>query len=440
MVGTGIFATTGFLAGDLGSPSLVIGIWFVGAILAVIGALCYSELGINFPRSGGEYVYLREAFGPTWGFIDGCVSFLAGFSAPTAIAAIAIAAYLAHFDPALDPLNPQTVVDLGIVQLQLGGGQLVACGVIIALSLLNLLNVSKVGQFQNFFTAAKLVVLALFLVLGFSVGTGDWGNFSLVAERTSSSPIPIQFAVSLVFVYLGYSGWNAAVYVAEEIRDPRRTLPLALLGGTFLVTIFYALLNLLYIYATPLEEMKGVVAVGSQAADRLFGPSMAGMFSAAMAFSLLATVNAMCLIGPRVYYAMARDGAFLSAAARLHPKWKSPWVSVLMQGACCCLLIITGTFDALIYYIGFMLSLFTALSVLALYKFRRRADWQKTPAVSFAYPLLPVIYVATNIAIFCFFVTERVQEALFAALTVGVAALLYRMRTKTPAPATGRDS
>ena len=426
MIGVGIFATTGFLAGDLGSPQLVLGIWIVGAAIALLGALCYSELGINFPRSGGEYVYLSEAWGPTWGFIDGWVSFFAGFSAPIAATALVISAYLAHFYPSLDAGHPGApVVELGFITIQLGGAQLAACGIVIAFTLLNLLGVSQVAALQNVLTATKLLVIAAFVVLGFAVGTGDWGHFTQSVERTSSHGLGVQFAISLVFVYMGYSGWNAAVYVAEEIRNPGRTLPIALILGTFLVTILYVVLNCLYVYATPLENLKGVVAVGSAASGGLFGPRTSGLFSAAMAVSLLATVNAMCMIGPRVYYAMAKNRAFFAIAAKVHPRWKSPWVAVICQGICCCLLILLATFRDLFVYVGFTLNLFSALSVLALFKFRKRPDWKRMPWVSFAYPLLPGLYIAVNLWIFLHFASSEITVAAWSLATILGGALIY---------------
>ena len=215
MIGTGIFTTTGFLAGDLGSPGLVVSIWFVGAALALLGALCYSELGVNFPRSGGEYVYLSEAWGPAWGFIDGWVSFFAGFSAPIAVAALGVAAYLGYFAPGLDP-QAATPAALGPLTLQLGAGQWLACAVVVAFTCLNLLSVEAVGRMQNALTGIKLTVLTALLVFGFGIGDGDWSHFGQAVERSSTTSLPAQFALSLVFVYFGYSGWNAAVYVAEE--------------------------------------------------------------------------------------------------------------------------------------------------------------------------------------------------------------------------------
>ncbi len=421
MIGVGIFTTTGFLAGDLGRPWLVVAIWGVGAALALAGALCYSELGANFPRSGGEYVYLSEAWGPAWGFIDGWVSFFAGFSAPVASAALAISAYLAYFSPSLS-LDAGPIVSLGLIQLRLGGATFVACAIVAIFTAINLVGISQVAKLQNALTATKLIVIAAFLLLGFTMGNGDWAHFSQTIERTSTSSLSVQFATSLIFVYYGYSGWNAAVYVAEEIRDPERTLPKALVMGTLTVAALYVALNLLYIYASSLADLKGVVAVGAKSAGLLFGERAGGLFSAAMAIALLATVNAMSIIGPRVYYAMARDGAFFASAAKLHPRWHSPWIAVLAQGACCCALIVTGTFQSLINYIGFTLYLFTSLSVLALFKFRARPGWKRSRAVSFAYPLIPLAYVTMN-AWVVYFSWNR--AALWSLLTIFVGALIY---------------
>jgi APA family basic amino acid/polyamine antiporter len=426
MIGVGIFTTTGFLAADLGQPGLVIGIWFAGAAIALAGALCYSELGVNFPRSGGEYVYLSEAWGPAWGFIDGWVSFFAGFSGPIAAAALAIAAYLAVFFPSLDAGAVALTIPLGFKTVAIGGAQLAACAIVLVFTAANLVGVSQVAKLQNVLTATKLVVIAALLILGFTVGNGDWAHFSQVTARSSTTSIAAQFAISLVFVFYGYSGWNAAVYVVEEIREPERTLPVALVLGTLFVALLYAALNVLYIYASPLSGLAGEFAVGAKAATALFGERAGGLFSAAMAVSLLATVNAMCMIGPRVYYAMARNGAFFPVAARIHPRWKSPWIAVIAQGACCCALILSGTFESLGYYIGFTLFLFSALSVGALLKFRQRPGWKRSRWVDVGYPAIPLLYVGMNAWVFAYFARQRSWEALWTLLTVIGGALIYQ--------------
>ncbi len=433
MIGTGIFTTTGFLAGDLGSPSLVLWIWVVGAAVAFIGAMCYSELGVNLPSSGGEYVYLTEAFGPTWGFMTGWVSFFAGFSAPIATAALGFAGYLGYFFPAVLPDNAPAFAGHGDWTFRLGGAQWVTCVLVAVFTILNVLGVQRAARVQNFLTALKVVVIVSFILLGFLAGHGDPGNFSHPAIRDSVYSLPEQFAISLFFVFFGYSGWNAATYVAEELRHPARTLPLALAIGTGLVTVLYLGLNLTFIYASPLQDLKGKLAVGAFAASRLFGPEVAGLFAALMALSLLATVNAMVTIGPRVYYAMAKNGAFLASAAGVHPKWHTPVAAIVAQGVCAMLLSVTP-FLQLVTYIGFMLNFFAVLSVASLFLLRRRRGWRKLRVVSFCYPLFPALFIAVGVWMIVRGVELKPFVSLAAVVTIATGALVYHLRLKSRAP------
>ena len=421
MIGTGIFTTTGFLAGDLGDPWLVIAIWGVGALIALAGALCYSELGVNFPSSGGEYVYLTEAFGPTWGFMDGWVSFFAGFSAPLALAALAFSEYLSYLWPALKTTNTTTV---GIFEI--GPAQWTASGLIVVFTVVNFFGLQLASSVQNVLSGLKLAVLAGFLVFGFALGHGNWGHFSQHAVRTSASPLWEQFATSLIFIFVGYSGWNAATYVAEELREPEKTLPRALVLGTLFVAALYALLNFLYIYATPLEQMKGVLRVGSQASERLFGADVAAMFSVLMAVGLLASVNALVTIGPRVYYAMAKNRAFFPAAAKVHEKWRTPVAAIAMQGVCAVGMCLTP-FRDLMFYVGFLLNAFAALAVASLFVFRKRAGWRRLPIVSFAWPLLPLFFLVMCAWVAVSGLLLRPSVSLTGLATVAAGAVVYKL-------------
>ncbi|HMC58811.1 MAG TPA: amino acid permease [Candidatus Solibacter sp.] len=426
MVGTGIFTTTGFMAADLGSAGLILACWSVGALFALAGALSYSELGINFPSSGGEYVYLTHAFGPEWGFMTGWVSFFAGFSAPIAAAALAFADYLGYFFPALKQANARMVVGSGAFSLHLGAGQAVASALIAAFTVLNCLGVGRTAKVQNVLTSTKLIVIAGFVAIGFIAGSGSWTHFSEPAVRTSAASLPTQFIVSLLYVMVGYSGWNAATYVAEELRRPERTLPAALGAGTALVAALYLGLNLIFIYSTPLESMKGVIAIGSLAASNLFGPHVAGAFSALMAISLVSTVNAMVTVGPRVYYAMAKNRAFFHAAATVDPRSHTPVNAIVSQGLCAMLMTLTP-FRNLLIYIGMSLTLFTVLSVAALFVFRRRRpDWQKLRALQFAWPLIPASYILVGACMMIYGVVQQPGASLTALATVGAGALVYR--------------
>jgi APA family basic amino acid/polyamine antiporter len=434
MIGTMIFTTTGFLAGDLGTPKLVLSIWVVGAVCAFLGAICYSELGVNLPSSGGEYVYLTRAFGPTWGFMTGWVSFFAGFSGPIALAALAFSDYLGYFFPSVKQANAHLLAGSGEWTLHLGGAQIVACTLVLLFTLLNCIGVRRVAQIQNVLTGAKVLTLVGFLVLAFTIGHGTWANLSMDATRTASTRIPEQFFLSLFWIYVAYSGWNAATYVAEELRHPSRTLPAALGIGTALVATLYLLLNVMFIYAAPLEDLKGQVAVGALAASRLFGLQIGGLFSGLMALSLMATVNAMVTIGPRVYYAMAKNGAFLASAAKVDPRWHTPVLAIVAQGICTMLMTLTP-FPQLVIYIGFLLNFFAVMSVASLILLRRQPGWRKLRVVSFCYPLFPVLFILVGLWMTVQGVQLKPYVSLAAVITVATGALVYHFRMRSNAPA-----
>lgn len=427
MIGTGVFTTTGFLAGDLGDVSKVLFIWVVGAICALVGAFSYAELGVNYPSSGGEYVYLTKAYGPAWGFMTGWVSYFAGFSAPIAAAALAFSDYLGYFFPALKQQNAQLVVGSGAWSLKLGGAQAAACTLIIFLTLLNLFGVQRVARFQNVFTSLKIAVIIAFIILGFTVGAGNWDHFSQPAVRTSTTALPLQFGVSLFFIYAAYSGWNAATYVAEELRRPEKTLPLALTVGTILVATLYIGLNAVFIYGVPLEKMKGVIAIGALSASHLFGPEIAGLFGGLMALSLVSTVNAMVTIGPRVYYAMAKNRAFFASAAKVHPRWHTPVNAILAQGVASVVMTLTP-FVSLIQFIGFTLNLFAGLSVASLFIFRKRPGWQRLAVVDFLFPLVPGLFLLISGWTLVVGLYLEPKVSLAALAMVGAGALFYKFR------------
>lgn len=432
MVGTGIFTSTGFLAADLGDPQLILLIWVAGAICALCGAFCYSELGVNFPSSGGEYVYLTKAFGPSWGFMSGWISFFAGFSAPIAGAALACAAYLGYFFPQLKQAPVLFSLGSGALtfSFSFGAPQLLTALLVVVFTVLNIFGIEGSSRVQNWLTGLKIAVILAFIVFGLTVGKGDWNNFSLTSERsTPGLPIATQFAVSLFWIYVSYSGWNAATYVAEELKQPARTLPLALFVGTTLVAALFLLLNVVFIYAAPVGVMKGVFAIGTLSATRLFGDEIAGLFSLLMAVGLLATVNAMVTIGPRVYYAMAQNGAFFAAAAKVHPKYRTPVNAILAQ-AVVTILMATTSFRDLMTYIGFTLNIFLVMSVGSLFFLRRRPGWQRLKVVDFAYPLIPAIFVLTGLWMTYQGLTKEPKISFAGLATIATGALFYHFRMK----------
>jgi APA family basic amino acid/polyamine antiporter len=425
MIGTGIFTTTGFLAGDLGRPSLVLGIWVVGAFIAVAGCLCYSEMGVNLPESGGEYIFLREAWGPLWGFLSGWISFFAGFAAPIAAAALAFSEYFSHFFPSFAVTGAAANSGNPAGWFHTGHGQWLAVGIVVGFSVINILGLRLAAKIQNVITALKLGVLALFLGFAFVVGHGSSTHFSQLAVRTSAHSLPAQFAVSLIWVMFAYSGWNAATYVSGEMKTPERTIPASLVAGTLTVAVFYLLLNVAFIYALPLESMKGVVAIGEASAGALFGLRGGNFFSAIMSVGLLSCVSAMVIAGPRVYYAMAVDRCFFPTAARVHPQWGTPMYAIVYQALAAILMILTGTFESLVYYIGFALIFFAAMAVAGLIRLRRRQGWKKLRVMNWAYPLAPGLFIVASAWMLFYTATLRPKESALGLLTIVVGAALY---------------
>jgi len=286
---------------------------------------------------------------------------------------------------------------------------------------------------QNALTATKLLVIIGFVALGFLGGAGSWEHFSQPAVRTAPTSLPAQFVISLLWVMVAYSGWNAATYVAEELKRPDRTLPAALAAGTALVTALFIGLNLVFIYSTPLESMKGVLAVGSLAASNLFGPQVAGTFSALMALSLMATVNAEVTIGPRVYYAMAKNKAFFKTAATVHPEWHTPVIAILSQAACAMVMTLTP-FPQLVVYIGFSLTFFSVMSVGSLFIFRRRNGWQRLRAVNFSYPAIPLSYILVGACMIGYGIVWQPLASVTALVTIGAGAAVYHVWLRPQQP------
>jgi APA family basic amino acid/polyamine antiporter len=293
-VGTGIFTTTGFLARDLGDPVWILALWGLGGALALAGALCYAELGAAMPRVGGEYVYLRAAFGPLPAFLSGWTSFAVGFGAALAAAGIAFAEHLALLWP--DPFAsvPAWIPAVALVWL---------------LSLVHLLGVEGGGLFQRLITLLKIGGVLLLVGAGFASGAGDLGN--LAAAGPGTRPGIGAAAVGLVFVLYSYSGWNAAVYIAGEIRRPERSLPRALVWGTLLVAVLYLAMNLLYLHALPISALAAepVLPVAEKAASALLGPGASGIVAALLCLSIAGAASSMVWAGPRVTLALHRGHA-----------------------------------------------------------------------------------------------------------------------------------
>src|SRR5262245_213038 len=313
VIGVGIFTTSGLLARDLGDARLLLGIWLAGGILALSGALCYAELGATFPRAGGEYAYLREAYGPLPSFLSGWASLFAGFSAPIAAASLGFTEYLSFYFPSLS-----------LAGRPFGRGHVVAALVIIGLASLHYRKVRVGGSVHVGLTSFKVAVIVLFVLAGLLLGKGNPTHFAPTTTLASIPNLPSAIAAGMIFVMFSYSGWNAAAYVGGEIRNPERNLPRSLFGGTVLVVVLYLAMNALYIYAIPIGEMSGVIRIAELATLKLFGLNFAPFLNLVFMGTILGSISAMIIAGPRIYYAMAQDQVFPKAIARVHPRYGTP--------------------------------------------------------------------------------------------------------------------
>ncbi len=425
MIGTGIFTTSGFLMEAIGDPRVMLLCWFVGGVLALCGALCYGELGAMYPRAGGEYVFLRESLGKMWGFLSGWISLIVGFSAPIAAASIAFASYFFRSFPESFILQPQASLFESNVII-LSPVTLLAISIIIIFSIVHWYSLNFGSKVQNILTVFKILVILAFIVAGLSFGQGSVEHFS--RDLDLGVIFSGNFTTSLIFVAFAYSGWNAAAYLGAEIRDPEKNIPRSLFYGTFLVTCFYMLLNIVFIYALSGEEMIGVVEVGAKSAISLFGPQIGNLFSAAVTVCLLSVISAMIMTGPRIYYAMAKDSAFFKRLGKVSEKHRTPGFSILLQGGIAVVMVITSSFDKLLLYIGFTLSFFTMLTVLGMMVLRGRQPDLIRPYKTFGYPVTPILFILMNLWIIVFSIKGNPIVTLYGAATIIAGILFYYFR------------
>jgi APA family basic amino acid/polyamine antiporter len=403
MIGAGIFTTSGLLMGDLKKPLLMLALWLAGGAIALCGALSYGELGAAIPRAGGEYAFLSRLFHPVFGFLSGWVSFFAGFSAPIAASAIGFSEYLTRAFPGL--------LHLGVFG---GPGEAAAVKkflsilVIVIFTLIHARGVEVGARVQNFLTLLKVTLIIGLIVAGFSSGRGDFTHL------TQGSAFRFDFGgwktigLSLMWIMFAYSGWNAAAYIGSEIKNPRRNLPLSLILGTGGVVGLYILLNLFYVYATPPDKMAGVISIGGLAVGSLFGKSLESVLSVLIAFALFSSLSAFIILGPRVYYAMACDRYFFPFAAHVHERFRVPSKSIMLQGLIAAALVLFGTFDQILTYMGFSLGIFPILSVIGVFKLRRAGESvYRLPG----YPVVPLIYIAAGAAILTLGFMQRPVES-----------------------------
>ncbi len=418
MIGSAIFLALPIMAREAPSPAVLIGLWIFGGLFTVLGANCCAELAAMMPKSGGQYVFFREAFGNLWAFLFGWTQFLIIQTGTNAAVAIAFAKYLGSLVPGcgeksvlatipLGSLFPAAVhahLPKGLEQLDINSAQVVACGVIVLLTAVNIRGLREGVWVQNVFTVLKVAALAALILAGLWHGIGSPRFIppaaSLPAQKVLGAGLLTGLALALSKALFAYDAWYTVTFAAEEVRDSKRTLPYALLLGTVAVTVVYVLANLAYLAVLPVDRIAGVeddrvaVAVGSA----LFGNVGATLVIIAVLVSTFGCLNGLILGGARLCYAMARDGLFLRGCGNLHPRTGTPATALVYQGIVSVALTFTGSYSGLLTYTMFAAVFFTGSMVAAVYRLRIKRPDLPRPYRCWGYPVTPALYLVMCLA------------------------------------------
>jgi basic amino acid/polyamine antiporter, APA family len=432
VLGTAIFLTPADIAKSLPHAGLILAVWIVGGFLTLAGALTYAELGAMFPRAGGQYHYLKEAYGRLPGFLFGWVSFFVIMSGGVAAIGAGFGGYLGLFVPFLSNQHLLFSLPIGSQAWTVSGGQLGAALAIATLTAVNALGVREGATVQNLFTILKVGSLALFVVLGCLIAAP--ASPRLLAPLPAE-PVAAPFGVALIAVLWAYDGWYNATFSAGEMRDPGRTLPRGLLAGTLAVALVYVTVNFVYMRALPLERLAASPQVGEAAAVALLGPSVSRLVSLAILVTMFGALSANILACSRIYQPMAEDGLFFAALARIEPKRAVPLASLVAQGIWAVVLVLSGTFEQLFTYVVFIeLVIFTATGA-AIFILRRTRPEAPRPYRAWGYPLVPAFFVAASAAVAVNTLIEKPRESIagLGLFVLGLPAYaLWRRRSSRP--------
>lgn len=376
VIGSAIFLVPSTIAARSESPGFIFVAWVVSAILAFFGALCYAELGAIFPHTGGQYVFIREAFGSLPSFLYGWTLFLVIQTGSIAALAVAFSIYLSHF-VAMTPLQ----------------AKLAGVGLIVLLTWVNIKGVRLGAGVQNLLTILKLLGLSVIIVLGLFWASGDWGHFEPFWPKTISLNLITVFGAIMVPIFWAFEGWHVLSFTAGEIKEPRRNIPLALTIGVAIITAVYLLANLAYLHVLSLNEIATSRRVAADAAVRFLGPIGASLIAFTIVSSVIGATNGTILTGPRVFFAMARDGLFFKKVATVHSKYQTPAVSLMLQGAWAAILTLTGSYEELFTYLIFAAWVFYALTVGGIFVVRKKIPRSSRPFQVWGYPYTPLLFI-----------------------------------------------
>ncbi len=402
VIAVGIFLTPSGMAKSLGSPFWLLIVWLVMGGMALCGALCYGELASRFPEAGGSYVYLREAFGRPVAFLYGWMAMLVMDPGLTAALAVGLASYVGY-----------------ILTLPAAALKIIAITTIIGVALVNIGGVKLGGWLVRWLTVLKLLLLAVVILWSFATQAGQWSNFEpLLVQRPGSDPLLAALAGGLVGAFFSFGGWWDLSKVAGEVREPERTLPRALIYGVAILTVVYILTSAAFIYLVPLERVTSGEIFVAQAGEVLFGPVGGQVLSSIVIVAVLGSLAAIVMAAPRVYFAMARDGLFVPAAASLHPRFETPARSIMIQATLASALVLLGTFNTIITYFIFVVVIFIGLTVAALFVLRRRKSATKMAYLTPGYPITPVIFLVLTALVLLIIGSNSPKEAMLGVTVV----------------------
>jgi len=413
ILGSAIFIAAADVPRAVPHPLLVLLLWTAGGLVTIAGALTYAELGAMFPRAGGQYQYLKEAYGPLWGFLFGWASFWVVMSGGIAGLAVAFGEYLGSFVPFFSTAN----VLLTVGGWRMSGGQVAAALAIAGLTAINYVGLKEGVGVQNAVTAAKLgalfAIAALGLLMPAPVHT-DWTP-ALPSSATASA-----FGIAMIAVFWSYDGWYCATFSAGETRDPERNLPRGLIAGTIAVTVLYVLTNVVYFRVLSMEAIAATPRIGEAAGATLFGPTGGRLIGAAVVVSTFGCLSATILTCARIYQPMAEDGVFFPALARVHPRYRTPGASLIAQGLWSIVLAFSGTYEQLYTYAVFAAFVFHIATAVAVIQLRRTRPEAPRPYRTWGYPWVPIVFAAASIAFVANTLVERPMESF---LGLGLVAL-----------------
>jgi APA family basic amino acid/polyamine antiporter len=437
IIGSSIFFTAKDIATPLPQPVLFLLVWVLGALISLSACFAFAELGSMFPDSGGQYIYLREAYGDLPAFLYGWMLFSVANGGTIAALSVASAAYVGQ----VFPIVSQDHIVLSMAGVSVSRAHLLGLVLIIILTYINVVGLRWGTLLQNLSTWTKFAAMAAFVVLGFAIGKGNWSNFHShgVSLTMGLGPAHLISALGLglIAVYWAYDGWVYITWVAGEVKNPRRNVPLAMVLGVLVVGVIYVAMNVTYLYALPLSEVAKHETIAHAAAAALFSPRVAVWLSLTIAVSCFSAAATCTLSGARVYLAMAQDGVFFKRMAVIHPKWRTPSFSLIGQGIWAAALTLSGRYDQLYTYVIFSMVLSYTLTVVGMFLLRWKRPEIPRPYRCTGYPWLPAIYVLIGAAWLLNTIVRRPLEAFWsiAIVLVGVPGYLYWKRAGRKAAA-----